>query len=69
MANVKELKEMIVNLKVQLVRANIPRGHCPYAYYSTSKKKERSCDIDCDQCQNEFLKDIEKDIREEVDKL
>ena len=32
-ATIEELKEMIVDLKMDLVRANIPSGNCPYAYY------------------------------------
>ena len=35
-ATVKELKDIIVDLKMDLVKANIPSGNCPYAYYPVS---------------------------------
>lgn len=67
----EELKKIIVGLQMDLIRANIPRGHCPYTYYSTSKKS--SCDydndIDCYECMRQFLKDKMEDIIEEVNKL
>lgn len=68
MATVEELKNIIVDLRVDLINANIPNGHCPYAYYSKSKQKDReNCDnIDCDVCRRKFLKDKEEDIRVEV---
>ena len=71
MASVEELKEMIIDLRIDLVRANIPNGHCPYAYYSTSKQKNReNCDdIDCSECKRKFFKDKENDIRAEVMQL
>ena len=68
MVSVKELKEMIIDLRMDLVKANIPYGNCPYAYYSTSKQKDReNCnDISCSECKRKFLIDKEDDIREEV---
>ena len=58
---------------MDLIRANIPRGHCPYAYYSTSKKSKKDCDydneIDCYVCMRQFLKDKREDINEEVNNL
>ena len=56
MASVEELKRMIIDLKVDLVRANIPRDNCPYAYYSTSKKSNRDCNgLSCRECTRKFL--------------
>ena len=71
MASVEELKEIIVDLRMSLVRANIPYENCPYAYYSTSKQKDRECcdDISCSECKRMFLEDKENDIREEVRRL
>lgn len=70
MASVEELKRIIIDLRMNLVRANIPRGNCPYAYYSTTKQKDRGdCDIDCSDCMRKFLGDMRKDITEEVMRL
>lgn len=32
-----ELKDMIVDLRVQIVKMSIPNGHCPYSYYRLKK--------------------------------
>lgn len=71
MASEKELKKMIVELRMDLVKANIPYGNCPYAYYSTSKQKDReNCDnISCNECKSNFLNDIREDIIKEVKQL
>lgn len=69
MDKISELKEMIVELKLDLVGANIPYGHCPYAYYHPSTKHDDCGDIDCDRCRYRFMEDMEREIREEVSKL
>ena len=71
MASEEKLKRIIIDLKMDLVRANIPYTNCPYAYYSTSKQKGRAnCnDIDCSECKSKFYKDIEEDIKKEVEQL
>ena len=71
MASIEELKKIIVDLRMDLVRESIPRGHCPYAYYSTSKQKDREgCDdIDCSECMRNFLSDKKNDIIQEVMQL
>lgn len=68
MASVNELKEMIIDLRMNLVRANIPSGNCPYAYYRTTTEREGDCE-DCDKCSAQFFKDMEYDIRLEVEEL
>lgn len=67
----KELKEMIVSLRMALVNANIPYGNCPYSYYSTSKQKSReNCgDISCSECKRNFLEVMREDIVKEVEQL
>jgi hypothetical protein len=67
MATVEELKEMIVELKVDLAEAHIPRGHCPYSYYP-SMAHDEDCD-DCDKCRREFLHKYERIVRAKVAKL
>lgn len=66
MVTIQELKEIIVNLKIDLMKANIPNGHCPYAYYY-SVEQESDCD-DCDKCKREFFEKYENKIRQEVEK-
>ncbi len=70
MAKISELKEMIIELKLDLVSANIPYGHCPYAYYNPTTKRKYDCnEIDCNECRRIFMEDMEKDIRMEIKKL
>lgn len=71
MASVEELKEMIIDLRMDLIRANIPYEHWPYAYSSTSKHEgRRNCDdISCSECKRKFFEDNENDIRQEVNQL
>lgn len=69
MCKIKELKEIIVDLKMELIEANIPRGHCPYSYYSPIEGRKIDCSIDCNDCRQLFMNDMEKVIREEVKML
>lgn len=71
MASEKELKKMIVDLRIDLIDSNIPYGHCPYAYYSTSKQKgrENCADISCSECRRNFLEVMREDILKEVEQL
>ena len=68
MATVKQLKEMIVDLKVELVKARIPQGHCPYAYYKPSNPHNEDCS-DCTACSRLFLEEIRADIEKQVKSL
>ena len=70
MAKISELKEMIVDLKLDLIRARIPYGNCPYAYYQPTTKRDIDCnEVGCDKCKRIFMEDMEKDIRKAVRKL
>ena len=72
MDKVSKLKEIIVELKMDLIRADIPTGYCPYTYfyYKPSAERELDCNtISCDKCRKIFMQDMEKDIRAEVEKL
>lgn len=66
MATVEQLKEIIVDLKISLMKANIPYGHCPYAYYY-GVEQEGDCD-DCNKCKRNFFEKYENKIRQEVEK-
>ena len=67
MATVEELKEMMIELKVDLAKANVPYGHCPYAYYP-GMKQHGDCD-DCNKCKREFYQEYENIVRAKVEKL
>lgn len=65
----KELKEIIVKLKMDMVKATIPNGHCPYAYYHIDEDDaDRNCD-DCNQCKKDFFNKMRKIIEKEVAEL
>lgn len=70
MATVERLKEIIVDLKVALRNSYIPKGHCPYAYYSVEGAKDIDCDsFDCDLCRREFMELYRKQVKKEVESL
>lgn len=68
-ATVKELKDIIVDLKMDLVKANIPSGNCPYAYYHRENPIEDCNSVSCEECKRIFLDVMRKDIEEEVQAL
>ena len=68
MNKISELKEIIVSLKMDLIEAKIPKGYCPYSYGVPSTKREIDCS-DCEKCRRIFMKDMEKDIRTEIEEL
>lgn len=47
-----ELIDTIIELSVELRRAKIPNGNCPYAYYYDIKN-ENDCE-NCSQCKHDF---------------
>jgi hypothetical protein len=65
MATIEQLKEIIIELKVDAARARVPYGHCPYAYY-TCIENEEDCD-DCNKCMRNFFEKYESLIRQEVE--
>ncbi len=66
-ATVKELKKMIVDLRMKLVGESIPNCHCSYAYYTRRENPIDNCnDISCGECRRIFLDNMRKDIEEEV---
>ena len=69
MSKISELKEKIIELKLDLINANIPHGHCPYAYYNPPVTHGDCGEIDCDMCRRRFMEDMEMEIRKEVRKL
>ena len=69
MAKISELKEMLIESKLDVINATIPHGHCPHAYYNPPIKHGDCGEIDCDMCRRRFMEDMEMEIRKEVRKL
>lgn len=69
MADISELKEMIVDLKMQLVKTQIPKGCCPYTYSAELAKHMKGCTMDCDKCRERFMVAMRKKIIKEVENL
>lgn len=69
MASISELKRMIVNLKMELVEAQIPKGHCPYTYHTALSRYMKDCTMDCDKCRERFMLTMKNRIEKEVEKL
>lgn len=65
-ATVKELKNMIVDLRLDLVSANIPSSHCPYTYYNRENPIEDCNSVGCNECRRIFMDNMRKDIEKEV---
>ena len=68
-ASVQELKDIIVELKMDKIKMSVPQGHCPYAYYRVTNPLESCDETDCDYCTNVFLNIMRQMIVEEVNKL
>lgn len=66
MTTTNELKEMIVKLKMDLLKVQIPKGTCPYTYYTPSNGKKIDCTMDCNECWNKFMKAREEIIKNEI---
>lgn len=69
MKNVNELKEIIVKLKMDNLKMQIPKGSCPYTFYVPPNDKKIKCIMDCDKCWNDFMNTREKIVRAEVRNL
>lgn len=64
----KQLKEIILELRLKLIKASIPKGHCPYAYYNQFENPLGNCD-DCSNCKETFLNKWREIISEELKTL
>ena len=69
MDKVNELKKIIVDLKMDLIKTQIPKGHCPYTYYTALAKRMKDCTMDCDKCRERFMIAMKKRVIKEVEKL
>jgi len=64
----EQLKEVILELKIDLMKANIPQGHCPYAYYNKFENPLDSCDS-CFDCKKIFFDKWKEIIVEDLKTL
>ncbi len=70
MCKIRELKEMIVELSVELHKANLPETCCPYRWFGNPTNKELDCnEVSCDICKMNYFEDYEAEVRKEVRKL
>lgn len=65
-----ELKDMIVDLKMQVISMSVPHGHCPYAYYKLENAPDINCStVGCTTCKSQFYDIMQKRIRKEVENM
>lgn len=57
-----KLIDRVIDLRLGLIGASIPEGHCPYAYYNI--EDEHDCD-DCTECKARFFETMRERITEE----
>lgn len=69
MDKITELKKIIIDLKMELVKTKVPFGHCPYSYYTDLPKRKYDCSIGCKKCTENFIRDMQRAIEEEVEKI
>ena len=68
MKTVKELKDIIIDLKVDLAKARVPYDNCPYAYYPGINGECRE-DGDCSVCKQEFWQRYRAEVEIWAEKL
>ncbi len=64
----EQLKEIILELRLQIISLNIPKGHCAYAYYNRFENPLGDCD-DCFKCREVFFNKWREIISEELKEL
>ena len=69
MDKIDRLKEEIINLRMLLIETHMPKGYCPYTYYSPSVGRIINCDMNCERCRKAFMVDMEIQIRKEVENI
>lgn len=69
MATVEELKEMIVDLRVEVVKAKIPDMDCPYAHFRSIESPTNCNDAVCEKCKDIFFEKIREKFKKEVAQL
>lgn len=67
MAATEKLKEIIIDLRMELLKSQIPEENCIWKYIS--EDTERNCSCECNVCKEKFFKDAKNNIRQEVEKI
>lgn len=64
---VDDLKEMLIEAKLENAKASIPHHNCPSAYYTNWQCPEDLSESgDCTACRTRFFNQLEEQIRKEV---
>ena len=61
-----ELVDTIIDLAVELRKAKIPNGNCPYAYY-TDVKQDGDCE-NCTECKYRFFEKYREQLEQKFAK-
>lgn len=70
MAKVSELKEMIVDLRVELAESLLGSGNCPYRTFGNTDNIDVDCNAKtCVECKEEYFENYREEVRKEVRKL
>lgn len=72
MAKVSELKEMIVDLRVELLEEMLgnSNSNCPYRTFGNPDNVDLDCNAkSCVECKEEFFERYREEVRKEVRKL
>ena len=70
MATIQELKELLIEERVQRVMDSVPKGNCPNAYYNFDYNS--GCgeeEMTCEQCKRNFKNTVIEIITKEVNAL
>lgn len=68
MKTTEELKEIILDLRLKIIKLNVPKGHCPYAYYNEFDNPLGDCS-DCSECKEVFMNKWEEIINKDLEML
>lgn len=70
MAKVSELKEMIVDFRVELLEEMLGNSNCPYRTFGNPYNVDLDCNAkSCVECKEEFFERYREEVRKEVRKL
>ena len=69
MATIEELKEIIINLKMDIAYASVPKNHCPDAHYPDFTYDWDCSKMSCEECHRIFFEKYKEKITQEVQAL
>ena len=65
---IEQLKQIIIDQKMQIVKLQIPHGHCPYAYFTSVENEVNECN-DCNKCKLQFYDKYRKMVTDKVKEM